>query len=391
MAAGSGHIIDPAGQARQALLAAVAEYGPQVLSNPAQLDGICRDRLTSLPGEYILIGSAARSDVPARLRERAASGSIDDAIRSVAAIVAAAHGLDTGACVWVVSEFAWALDYPLPGGTRPAAETVPSGFTAQGDPLPPGPTPASSATAGSPEPTGKRGPNRSILGLITAAALVLIYLGVAAGAHLAPFAGTQASLNSGSSPIFPGGPSGSPDPAADVSPDPAADPSPDVAPDPAPDPDPDAVPLNATLQSLIPSDVQSGNTCSDYGTPDGSVAAIVCSGVQGLAAGTFYYYLFANTSALNDGYNTFLQNASFPNSCGASDGKLEAFITSCQSTYTDVSPDISGTISEYLNSDSNPVIASTDDQQLVMCVMVGSDGGGLLDYWNSLQWIVTSG
>jgi hypothetical protein len=53
MTAGNGHIIDPDGQARRALQAAVAEHGPQVLSDPATLDGIGRDRLASLPGEYI--------------------------------------------------------------------------------------------------------------------------------------------------------------------------------------------------------------------------------------------------------------------------------------------------------------------------------------------------
>ena len=116
MTEGNGHRIDPEGLARQTLQAAVAEHGPQVLSDPVMLDGFCRDRLASLPGEYILIGSAARSDVPTLLRERMASGSLDDAIRSVAATVAAAHGLDTGACVWVVSEFARALGYSPPGG-----------------------------------------------------------------------------------------------------------------------------------------------------------------------------------------------------------------------------------------------------------------------------------
>src|ERR1039457_4990765 len=114
MTEGNGHVIDPAGEARQALQAAVAEHGPQVLSNPVMMDGICRDRLTGLPGESILI---------------------DNAIESVAATVAAAHGLDTAACVWVVSEFARALGYPLPGGFPPVAGAVPAGFPGQGDAL----------------------------------------------------------------------------------------------------------------------------------------------------------------------------------------------------------------------------------------------------------------
>jgi hypothetical protein len=87
MTEGNGHVIDPAGEARQALQAAVAEHGPQVLSNPVMMDGICRDRLTGLPGESILIDSAARSDVPTLLQQRTASLRIDDAIQSVAATV----------------------------------------------------------------------------------------------------------------------------------------------------------------------------------------------------------------------------------------------------------------------------------------------------------------
>jgi hypothetical protein len=402
MTEGNGHVIDPAGGARQALRAAVAEHGPQVLSNPVIMEGICRERLAGLPGESILISSAARSDVPALLRQRTASLRIDDAIQSVAATLAAAYGLDTTACIWVVSEFAQALGYTLLGGFPPVAGAVPSGFTDQGDALPPVPAEpsATAAAAGGavaggagatgaagPPPPRTRGPNRSVLGAAAAAALVVIYLAVAAAAHLSPFTGTQASSNSPQPISLGSSPNGSPDAAADASPDA----SPDPAPDPDPDPDPDANTLNATLLNVIPGDIQSGNTCSDYGTPLGAVAAIECSDVQGLAAGTFYYYLFANTSTLNQGYSGLLQNASFSNSCTASDGGFESFITLCQSDYSDTSPAISGTVSEYLNSNNAPVIACTEDQQLVMVVMVGTDGGDLLAFWNDLGWIVTSG
>ena len=378
MTEGNGHIIDPTNQARLALQAAVAEYGPQVLSNPVILDGICRERLPGLPGEFILVGSAARSDVPALLRERTATASIDDAIRSVAATVAAAHGLDTAACVWVVTEFARALGYRMPGRIPSPADTIPIGSTDQGEPLPSG------WTAPEGGPPRRRGPNRSVLGLAAAGALVVVYLAVAAGAHLIPFSGTPASLSS-PPPVIGGS-------SANGTPDVAADASPDVAPDPAPDPDPDPDPgatLNSTLLSLIPSNIQSGNACSDNGTPLGATAAILCADVQG-PAGTFYYYLFATTSALNQGYDNFL-NTSFQNSCTASDGNFEKFIPRCQSSYSNSSSSISGTVSEYLNNDNNPVIASTEDQQLVMCVTVGTDGSNLLAFWNRLQWIATGG
>jgi hypothetical protein len=38
----------------------------------------------------------------------------------------------------------------------------------------------------------------------------------------------------------------------------------------------------------------------------------------------------------------------------------------------------------------NPVIASTDNGQNVMAVLVGTNDGDLLKYWNQLDWVVTS-
>ncbi len=60
MTEGNGHVIDPNGDARRALLEAVAERGREVLSDAAAMDAICRDQLTGLPGESILSGDAAR-------------------------------------------------------------------------------------------------------------------------------------------------------------------------------------------------------------------------------------------------------------------------------------------------------------------------------------------
>ena len=122
MTEGNGHIIDPDGDARRALQAVVAEHGPEALSNAVIMDGICQARLSNLPGEAILIGSAARTDVPALLRDLIPRLGNYGAIQSVAATLAEAHGLDTAACVWVVREFARALGLIASGGTqRPSA------------------------------------------------------------------------------------------------------------------------------------------------------------------------------------------------------------------------------------------------------------------------------
>ena len=138
MTEGNGHIIDPAGDARRALQAVVAEHGPEALSNAVIMDGICQARLSNLPGEAILIGSAARTDVPALLRDLIPRLGNYGAIQSVAATLAEAHGLDNAACVWVVREFARALGLIASGGTQPTARVGPGGGTGSAWRLPGG-------------------------------------------------------------------------------------------------------------------------------------------------------------------------------------------------------------------------------------------------------------
>jgi len=58
---GTGHVIDPAGDARRALQEAVTTHGPTALSDATVMDNLCRTQLTALPGECILIVSAART------------------------------------------------------------------------------------------------------------------------------------------------------------------------------------------------------------------------------------------------------------------------------------------------------------------------------------------
>ncbi len=161
MTEGNGHVIDPGGEARRALQEVVAAHGTQALSNAVIMDGVCRDRLGGLPGEVILIGSAARSDVPALLRERIGREGTYGAIQSVAAALAQADALDLAACLWVVREFARALGFVASGGTRPTptagAGAGPGpgpgagGLADQGDAMPPrGAAPPGAPAGGAP-------------------------------------------------------------------------------------------------------------------------------------------------------------------------------------------------------------------------------------------------
>jgi len=410
---GNGHVIDPDGEARRALQEVVAAYGTQALSNAVIMDGVCRDRLRGLPGEAILIRSATRSDVPALLRERIGREGTYGAIQSVAADLAQADALDLAACLWVVREFARALGFVASGGTRPTATagagagpgSGAGGLADQGDAMPPGGAappgvpaggvpaggvpaggvPAGGVPGAGPAPGGPPGrwvPSRNVLGIAAAIALVAVYLGVAAAAHLSPFpAKTVASTTSqGGNQGSNQGSAGNPSPVG----------SPDPAPDPDPDPDPTPPSAFHTLLNLIPSSVQgSKNDCSNDGTAFGATAVAECTGLQGLAATNIIYYLFSDTSALSNGFSSFLTKSNFPASAQSctTNNKFSDFITNCRDTYTSTSPATTGSVAEYIDKDNDPVIVSTDNKQLVMGVLIGTNDDDLLAYWQPLPWI----
>src|SRR6476620_8693974 len=122
---GTGHVIEPAGDARRTLQDAVTSHGPEVLSDPTVMDHLCRTQLAALPGESILIVSAARADVPALLRDAIPQVGNYGAIQSVATTLAQASDLDGAASLWVVREFARALGLIAPGGTQSMPRPAP--------------------------------------------------------------------------------------------------------------------------------------------------------------------------------------------------------------------------------------------------------------------------
>jgi len=391
---GNGHVIDPDGEARRALHEAVARHGPQALSNAVIMDGICRARLAGLPGEAALIASAARTDVPALLRDLIPELGNYGAIQSAASTLAGAHGLELAGCVWVVREFARALG--LIAGGRPGTATgsggpagsgggpgsgaggtaaeagsaAPGGPRAPRGPGVPGGVPGGAgATPPGRRPSGSRLLSRNTVGVAAAVAVVAAYLGVAAVAHLSPFPaerGTTASSPSASQPA-------------------SANPSPSQSPDPSPTSD------YKILLSKIPGTVQGQGSCRAAGTSLGAAAVSECARLRGLGAGTIYYYLFSGHPALHDGFGSFLQAEKFKaeSQCTNSSNRFVDFITQCESGFTNATPDISGDVAEYANAANEPIIVSTDDQQLVMAIMVGTNGGDLLSYWKQMQWVAS--
>ena len=383
MTEGNEHAIDPAGEARRALHAAVAEYGPEALSNAVIMDRICQDRLSDLPGEAVLIGSAARSDVPAMLRDLIPRLGNYGAIQSVAATLAETHGLDNAASLWVVREFARAMGLIASGGTQLTERAGPGGSAGQDSGAAPPPRPAEplgSPTAavggaggrppGRPS-SGARVFNRNTIGIAAAVALVAGYLGVAAVAHLSPFpAKTVAAASS-----------------APASQGTGASLSPDVAPDPAPDPSPSSD--YQILLSKIPSVVQGANHCANAGTSFGAMAVSQCGRLHGLGAGTIIYYLYPGPAALRAGFDALLKKEKFKRQSECTNGTgFVDFIAECESAFTSTSPAMTGRIAEYANTSNQPIIVTSDNQQHVMVVMVGTNDGALLAYWKQRQWVV---
>ena len=224
--------------------------------------------------------------------------------------------------------------------------------------------------------SGGRVLSRNTVGIAAAIALVAGYLGVAAVAHLSPFPAKTAAATSSTSASAPASRGNS------------TSPSPDGSPDPSPDPTPPSD--YQILLTKIPNVVRGTNNCHNDGTPLGAIAVTECSGLQGLAAGTIFYYLFANTTALNNGFSTFLNTEKFKRQSECtSNNDFVNFIPECESGFTTTSPVITGSIAEYANTSNDPIIVTTDNQQQVMAVMVGTNDGDLLAYWKQLLWVVT--
>lgn len=261
---------------------------------------------------------------------------------------------------------------PAAGGTGGSGPWggAPGGDFPQGEPGFPLPLPAGRL----PGRQRSKALNRNMVGIAAAVALVAGYLGVAAVAHLSPFPAKTPPAASSSQ-------SSSPPASASSSPASSPDPSPPSQFD--------------ILMTKIPAAVRNQNnraSCLNAGTRFGATAVSQCQQLQGLAANTIIYYLFPSRAALASGFSKFLATFHFHRigEC-TTGGKFTDFIVNCQSDFTIKTPGATGSIAEYPNKGTNsPIIVSTDNQQKVMAVMVGTNDGDLLAYWNRLDWVVTS-
>ena len=373
MTEGTGHVIDPDGEARRALFDVVAQHGPGALSDATIMDNLCRNRLAALPGESILIVSAARADVPALLRSKIPELGNYGAIQSVAVTLAQASDLDNAASLWVVREFARTLGMIAPGATQATPRIAPGGPAAEAAGAGP-PAPGTAAGTGAPPPprasSRSRVLTRNTIGVAAAIALVAGYLGVAAVAHLSPFPAETVAA------------------AASQPPSTAPATTPGTSTSPASSPDASPTSDYNVLLSKIPASVQGHNNCQLIGTQYGATAVIQCSKLTG-GAGVIQYYLYPSTARLTSGVSALFSKAGFhrKQEC-TTGGEFTDFLADCQSDFNFQTRSMSGTIAEYTNTSHQPLIITTDNQQNVMAVLVGTNPGDVLAYWKQLNWIV---
>ena len=132
--------LDAQGEARDALSSVVADFGPRVLSDPRMLGSRMSDLLPDLPKERQLLLTAAEADVAGELRRHVQEQHLDPntAVQLVARSLTDRKSIDPTSSMWVATQYAQALGYPVqPGAMPPPRPTPPAGPTLPPQPPPP--------------------------------------------------------------------------------------------------------------------------------------------------------------------------------------------------------------------------------------------------------------
>ena len=341
---------DARAEVREVLTGAVSEFGQNVLSSAPILEGICDDRLPDFPRECNLIVAAARADVRSMLDQQVGSVGADNAVRLTAGTLADSLSITPDAANWVVGEFARALGYsvsdvapsptsaplvPPPAGERdtilPDAPVV-----VPGAPPPPVGVPAA-------PPSHVRARRRRIpvavavpVGIVVAAG---VYLGIAAGVKIAPFA--RSSQPSASD----------------------------------------------QLMALIPSQIRTGFKCTPKANPAfGALAEFGCKATNTTPASIppdgIDYYLFGTNGAMNTVYNEFLSQFAKVTQ-GAGDCKsFSTWAPGCETTYSPgANQPPTGHVVEYLYKGATDISTTVGKDNLLVDMFSGPNAGNPLVTW----------
>jgi hypothetical protein len=218
---------------------------------------------------------------------------------------------------------------------------------------------------------------RGVLGLAAALALVGVYLGIAAAAHLTPWrAASSSAASSSDSPASPAPPSiqaasGSTGPASAT-----AGPS---------------VPSAAqALLDLIPGGVRA-HGCPAGHLALGAIAVRDCSDVSygpGKPGAVVTYYLFGDNNAMGRAYADFL-TASHVRQGTGNCGDFRAFSPPCETAIKNANPVMTGRAMEFTHAGAADIVSS-DEQRHVIVYITARDGQALVKWWvRPDQWLVT--
>ncbi|HSZ28502.1 MAG TPA: hypothetical protein VK784_01940, partial [Pseudonocardiaceae bacterium] len=113
--------LDAQGEARDALSSVVADFGPRVLSDPRMLGSRMSDLLPDLPKERQLLITAAEADVAGELARHVQEQHLDPntAVQLVAGSLTDRKSIDPVSSMWVATQYARALGYPVQPGAMP--------------------------------------------------------------------------------------------------------------------------------------------------------------------------------------------------------------------------------------------------------------------------------
>jgi len=216
--------LDERSEAHDALSSAVANYGPRVLQNPQMLGNVVTDLLPDSPRERNLLIAAAEAGVAAELNQHVQEQRIDagTAVQLVAHGLAERKSIDGAASMWVTTEYARALGYPVhpsippstpeaPGYSIPSPRSAPEGTPASswpgpaapGSPAPGGPPGPGGFQAGPPPGSGGRKISGGIIAVGAAVLVLIAYVGIAATAKVFPFGASRPVATPSPSPTHP--------------------------------------------------------------------------------------------------------------------------------------------------------------------------------------------
>jgi len=376
--------LDASGAALKALQSVVADYGAAALSDAQFMNNVLRDLLPDEPREASVLVAAAEANVPGIIGERVAQHiSPGAAIAQAAATLGERTALTQDACMWAARQMAQALNL-LPGQmTESRKLEPPADVTLPPVGQDPGPAPPIP-----PSPSGPPGPadarRRQAIRLASgAAAVIIIYLLIAATAHLAPFSKAKAPARhtaSSSSPTHTASPSPSPTPSS-----------------PSPSPTQTLTAADNRLLSLIPATVKDDGSCQPVKKPRfSSIASVYCSDESPIAAKAVNYYLFAKTVTMNIAYRTFLGRFAHTSenniSCAPPGGNFTKFMPKCETIY-DTHKKPRGRVVEYMFK-NYPDMSWTVNKHKLLIDAIGNSGTrgyALLRWWTSSTHWVTGG